>query len=383
MNGLSILIWICFGPAALFAMHESAERKPQDGNAVNAEEAREISIDCRAIIERHSVDPTRFVANVDLPTLEGGKRYRINLSLVNPHDERIQFSTVSLSCGCGKLTGDTREIPELGSASFALHLKIPNSYIDRKTSHTATFSGLNPSIDVLRVGFRYEVSNVFSFSQRQVSVDVQESDAVVVARLPFMLVSPMTLEHLQATVSENLQDASVKISHPTEDLGVEHVLVEIPRKSVPRHGIRGEVKLRHIATGETSVIPLIISHQELFAIRPESIRFTRVDSSQPFEASAMLRIASKTNDNQPGAPQNQEAGERQNEGEKRKLPPEITVTIGGERAIVDVKPFGKSEIYKLTIRHNRDSDEATDARWTIIVDGVERVINSRAFFSTN
>ncbi len=383
MNGWCILIWVSFGPAVLLATQDSAELKRQDGSSLTAEATDEISIDCRAIIERHSIESTRFVAKVDLPTLEGGKRYRINLCLVNPHDERIQFSAVALSCGCGKLTGDTREIPELGSASFALHLKIPNSYIGRKASHTATFSGLDPSFSVLRVGFSYEVSNVFSFSQRQVSVDVSESDAVVVARLPFMLVSPMTLEHLQATVSENLEDAAVKIVQPSQDFDVEHVLVEIPRKSVPRHGIRGEVKLRHTETGETSAIQLIISHQELLTIRPESIRFRRVDSSQPFEASAMLRIASKTNKNQPGTPQNQETEEIRNADETRKLPPDISVTIGGEKAVVDVKPFGKSEVYKLTIRYNHDSDEATDARWTIIIDGVERVIDSRAFFSTN
>ncbi len=366
-------------PSVLFGLQVSANQESSSNRRKAKHVDEEIEIDCRAVIEHRGGNS--FGAMIELPPLEGGGKYRLNITLVNPYNVPIQFSTVNLNSKSDKFVADEKEIPKLGNASFVMHLNAPRQFLDGRPSHSVGFSRDGQSNEVLKLVLDYELSNVFGFPEPQVTIRIAKSEKLVSARLPIKVIPPMTLDQLKLQVSENLRDINVKIVENDDDSETPYVLVEAPARSIPQHGIRGDVALRHPESDYRALLQLHIAHQETVKVRPESLRLTRDNTSKSYEATAMLRVTDTVDDNS----QEKETDADEKRGDKAvATTPQIGLTIGGQIARVSIKRMGQSGIYQLSIRydgqHDETSDDTVDVRWKIIVNGEEHVVNSHAFF---
>lgn len=379
--------WPGILPGMTVAVKQETNDKTQASATVDE---TEIVIDRRVVIGLlpSSQGRERFDAGVDLSTLEGGKKYRINITLVNPFDRSIRFDNVSMSCGCAKFEANSREIPEFGHESFVLRLNVSTTQLAvRKLSQSVSFASFdNPLKEILRLRFSYDVNNVYSFGQSRADIEISETEETANARIPIMLVPPMTLDQLQLGTPKDLKGVRFEIIKNDDSSEPPYLLIEAARETIPPHGLTGEVMLRHIASGEKSRIQYSVSHQEIFKIRPESLRLARDNQSKPYEAVAMLRVSPRRH--QISA----ESGIQETENAPtfgattKPTPPTVELDIGGEKAMVSVIQFGQSDVYRLIIRFDDHqlanvTDDTLDVRWKIGFGDVERVINSHAFLS--
>jgi hypothetical protein len=129
-----------------------------------------------------------------------------------------------------------------------------------------------------------------------------------------------------------------------------------------------------------------IHHRPNIAIRPESIRLSRDNKSQPFTASAILRVGLKD-----AWPPNQLGEQAEQGGElpaRADLPdPEVALSINARPARVVISKLGNSGYYRVAIRYDgpldNDAGDTLQARWKILYDGVEHSIQAQVFVPEN
>ncbi len=343
------------------------------------------SLDCSGVVERRGVSLTSdffLVADIVLSPLEAGKKYRLNITVANPYDEAIEFSTIAVGCGCAKFESAVNEIPAFGRATFVMHLDVPNEIVEGRAAQVISFSGKNPEVRALIVRIEYPVDSSFGFLIDRVNIEISKSENVATSRIPVAIVPPMTLEQLELQASENLKDVSIRLIRDDPDSMVPYVQVEVARRVVSRNGIMGEVSLWKPGTALHAHCVVCIKHQDLISLRPESLRMSRDNTSNSYEARAILRVKADEEPEQREIQNDTVTGEIRTDVDAD--PPEVGVTIDGVNARVLVKPLGRSGIYRLTIVHNgplgKNSDGTSEVRWRIKVNGEEQIIESKAFF---
>ncbi len=388
---LLTFIALCLWPLNSGAQDTSELPKKSDGveSHDNKEKAaeEEIAIDCQALIEHHptNFDPDFLVAKLDLPALDGGKKYRLNIMLVNPLESPIQFSGVSVSCGCAKFVAEGREIPANGQAEFVMHLDVPNQIPTGRGVQAAKFSGLDPSKDVLMLRIEYDVRNVFAFTRDRVLVEIPKAQDLVVVGIPFRFVAPITQNDLKLELSKELGDFSANLLFDDKNSEIGYVQLEAARQVIPRLGIVGEIVLRHAGGKIESRTVLHLTHRAIFTLRPESLRFVYDSESKTYQATAMLKVPvaeeSEANDTEKTV----DGADRKGGVVRERVPPKVGLRIADEVANVVVTRRGTTDIYQLTIRYDspeiKSSSDKSNLQWKIDVNGVEQIIESYAIFS--
>lgn len=363
-----------------FALQEPTIHK--DDTKTTEKDEEEILVDSRVVLKRVNSpsEIDRFHANFELPKLEGGKKYSTNLTIFNPFSEPIQFSKVTMSCGCGKMAGTVQEIPALGEATFQLKLNV-NDGLSRASAQTVYFHRLDdPSSAVLTLRYTYEVGGVFGFVWPRIDLEVLETEKDLRVRVPFRVISPITLDRLVLEWSDNLSGMNFRIVEDEEDSSLFYVVGEGRGDLIPRKGLVGQLLLRCPDVGRESQVQVIISHQELFTLRPESLRLTRDNQTSSYHATAMLRISPLQGAEVEQAADSDDLVETQTK--KPGSPPKVDLTIGGEKATVTLKQMGKSGIYRLDVHFAKElesTEETINVRWRIVYNDVERIVNSQAF----
>lgn len=375
---VAVAIWWS-SPVELFGVQISTAQEADEN---------EVSIDVQARIERQlGPDSELYVfSRVELPSLKGGTKYRVNLTLVNPYETPIDFSAVTFDCGCGKFETKANELPALGSASFILHLDVPNSVTKSRNITTAKFSKVNTRKPVLELSVSYETNNVFSFTESHAILEIPKHENSKILKLPIVLVPPMSLDQLELKYTDNLRDMNIQIVSNDRNAELPYVQVEVLRNALPRHGLSGEVMLRRIGSNIVSGVLVSIRNQDSFSLRPESIRLSRDNHSEPYEATAILRVNKSSDaDSSIATEVNKETAvkEKSGAGTGSETSPQVHLSIDGSPARVSIVRLGSSGLYRLTIRHNGPFEPKSDGifpvRWTLIVGGEERVIESQAF----
>jgi hypothetical protein len=344
------------------------------------------TIHCAGRIERR-LDANAnqiYFAEVTPPVLEGSRKYRLDIKIVNPFDEIIAFSDVSLTCGCAKFETKENEIPALGAAEFVMHLDVPNQTAMPMGRVIATF--LAPDADpkpALRMAVTYQLHGVFGFDRNREIVELPKSEDVAVLKLPIKLVAPMTLEKLELKYSDNMRDFNVKIIDDDPEASVPYVSIEVPRRALPRQGTTGEVGLRRKGTKHVAGVIISFRHQDTFTLQPESLRLTRENRSKPYQTTAMLRVHIPKDRNP--RPVGEQLQLEQQRGRGEISAPQVGLSIGGQSAQVKVQKLGPSGLYRLTVQYGGplevDSDGTVPVRWRVVFNGEERVIESHAFLA--
>ncbi len=340
---------------------------------------------CEGVIERRLDQNSNHIYFVDIksPVLEGARKYRLKLKIVNPFDESIKFSKVSVSCGCAKFESNVHEIPALGSSAFEMHLDVPNQIsMSLGRVNVSFFDESEPAFPILRIAVTYPLHGVFGFRQDREIVELPKSEAVAVAKLPVVLIEPMTLDKLELFYSDNLRDFGVQIVSDDPDSEIPYIKIDVARQALPRQGMSGEVGLRRKGTNHVSGVLISFKHQDVFTLRPESLRLSRDNNSKAYEATAMLRVSVPTSTNQDeGATEEQD--QKKEDVRNAVSPPEVGLLIDGQPAKVRVQAMGRSGIYRLTIQHDGpfvvESGETLEVCWKLVWNGEERVIESHAF----
>ncbi|MDP1563138.1 MAG: hypothetical protein Q8M16_17300 [Pirellulaceae bacterium] len=337
-----------------------------------------ITVNCVGRIERQLDRELKPFYVVDLSgiTFEGARNYRLNLKIVNPYEETIRFSHVSLTCGCAKFETEAKEFPALGAADFVMDVEVPNQTQMLLGRITASFFSLRGDLTpAVRMDVSYTLHGVFGFESDRAIIEIPQDESIVIAKLPIILVAPVTLEKLELKYSENIRDFNVRIVSDDPESAFPYVRLEVARKALPRHGMTGEVGLKRIGSDKVSGVIISFKHQEPFSIRPESLRLSRDNQSMPFKTVAMLRVREPKPDSTEGG---------QDESEKVvAVVPEVGLMVDNKPARVQVQPLGRSGLYRLTIQHDGPFEEGPDGkvdiRWKLIVNGEEHVIVSHAF----
>jgi len=363
-------------------LQQPQTEKKQDAGAV-------ISIDAVIRLERQ-LNPELedyFVGNLQLPDLQATQRYSLNLTVVNPYDTPIKFSTIRTDCGCAKFETQTDEIPALGTAQFKVQMDVPNggAAVHFRRTQAAFFDVNSDARPVVRLALLYQLTGVFGFPQSRWNVELPEAENLVVVKVPLVVVPPLTLDQLKLEVGEPLKDFAVALIADDPAVDGPYVKFEVPRKAVPRQGLSGEIALRRTGTEHVSGMILSFKHPEKFSVRPESLRLSRDHLSQPYEAVAMLRVRAPIEANADGGPDRAGSDLANNDRKTAESPPEIGLTIGKSAAQVLVQPLENSGIYRLNIRHNgpfdADAEGRLKLRWKVVLNGEQHVIESWAFLA--
>jgi hypothetical protein len=270
-----VLIWVLFfGGNVIAASTTSANQISTKQDDVASERVvEEILVDGRAVLQRvnSASEVIGFYAKTELPTLKGGNKYRAKITIANPYSEAIDFSTITMSCGCGKLTGSVREIPALGESTFVLQLDVP-TILQRTAAQSVFFHSVeDPSKVVMTLRYSFDVSNVFAFSQPRIEIEIPEKQENVNVRIPFYIVPPITLDQLELSWSENLNGINFRIVEDDTSSDQPYVIVEAAPGLISRQGVFGDLILRHRDTGVKSQVEIHMSHQELLTLAPQII----------------------------------------------------------------------------------------------------------------
>lgn len=325
-------------------------------------------------LEYRSDDGGYFLAPIELPSLEGGKKYKLSIRAVNPTDRAIPFTQVIVECSCAKFETPVDVILPHDSATFFMFLDVPAIGGQGTATTGAKFLNAETRQVVLRLSLRYEVNNVFSLAGRRLSLEIPEGKEDVVERIPITIVPPLTIQDLEVEVSKTLSDFLVRL---IEEDGTPYLEMMVVKKSLPREGVFGELLLKRKGFPQPFGLLVDVKHQEKIAISPESLRFTEVSGEKGrYVANAVLRVTSES-DAKP------EDGQQDVEKKALKLPsPEVAVVVGGETAQVSLRPLGRQGVYRLKIVvAEPEHFETVELKWLIRVGREERKIESRAFFS--
>lgn len=372
-----------------------------DDGVAAAEQSDPIVIDCKATVREqvNGLDGQSFLfANVELGSMEVGKKYKINVKIFNQTETAIKFSRVSATCGCARVLADCEEIPAFGDGSVTLEIDVPNinsgQSVGTRVSVGAAFLSPNAKNPVLRLAVFYEVASAFRFAMNRVNVDVPEGEIAVRAKIPVAISPPLTADMLELKKTENFRDLAIEFVRDGPD--GPHVHLTVLRQNLPRNGMVGELFLARPGTKLGAGTLVIIRHQKQFTIHPESLRLARDDQSQPFQATALLRIAAATQVDGPPAleakadVQNADSAKNADSSVAQSAPkhgqPEVALKIGGHSAEVQLQRLGQSNVYRINISYKGPVDTAKvdgtlDVQWRVFAGGRESVVEAHAFLS--
>jgi hypothetical protein len=327
-------------------------------------------------------------APVELEALEAGKTYRLRIKVLNPSEAPIRFTEFSATCGCAKVTTDGNEIAGFGTGLVQMDLKVPapsnGSEAATRVQVGASFTSPNPTDLGFKVVVTYKVSNSFCFGTDRVEIEVPAKESVVVAKVPVVVIAPLTINELELIATENLRDFSATLVHD-EELSQAYVELKIPRVVVGRSGVVGELILKRPETNQVSGLMVRVRHQESVSIRPESIRLSRDNESKPYVATAVLRVGLLGGAISTAQTESRRQDDKSSNREHRSqsVAPEVALSINGIPARVDVKQIGEGGFYRVTVHFDGTlevgADDTLEVRWRIVYDGRESVIESHAF----
>jgi hypothetical protein len=343
----------------------------------SSKETDVIPLDCVGRIERqlNGANQLFYVVNVAGLTLEGAKKYRLNLRILNPFDETIKYSHVATSCGCARFGAEQNEFRALGTAELVMDLETPNHIEVLDDQVTAKFfTEVRDVSPILRLDVSYSLQGVFGFQNPRVIVEVPKSEPTVTVKMPIIMIAPVKLNELELFHSDNLRDFGVQVVSDDPESSVPYVKIEIVRRNLPRQGLTGEIGLRRVGSNARSGTMVSVRHQNAFTLRPESIRLSRDNNSKPYQAFAMLRVSETIVD--------EKGGLEENEGSVRVLP-EVELSIDGKPASVKVQRLGKTGLYRVMVQHDGPfedvaADGTVKVRWAIVFNGEDHVIESYA-----
>ncbi len=329
-------------------------------------------------LEYRSEDNGYYLARIELPSLEGGKKYKLRLHIKNPTDQEISFSRIILDCACSKFETPVDVILPHDSAVFTMLLDTP--IFGRKGSRAvagAQFLNVETRQVAMRLSVTYELNNVFSLPGHRLAIEVPRTTEERVERIPVSLTPPLTLQDLEVEVSDSLRDLSVQLVEFEERPYVEVLVI---RKAIPRAGLFGELQLKRRGFQQPYTLTVELKHQELIAVTPDSLRFTLVSGKQDrWEANAVIRCTEAVKEGE-----GSEGEQAQDEAESRKAPqptPEVAVTVDGTAARVVLKPLGQRGVYRVSVFLDQAYEtESCELKWGIRFGQEERQIESRAFF---
>jgi hypothetical protein len=380
-------VWISL---AIYASWNGSRASAQGSAPASNSEITIIDV-AATLREQRGVGLSAFLyAPVELEALEAGKTYRLRIKVLNPSEVPIRFKEFSATCGCAKVTAEDNQIAAFGSGQVQMDLKVPSpangSQAATRVQVSASFTSPDPTDVGFKVIVTYEVSNSFCFGTDRVEIEIPEKESVVVTKVPVVITAPLTIDKLELITTENLRDFSAKLVHDNDsDVPHSYVELKIPRVSVGRSGVVGELILKRPDTDQVAGMMVRVRHQENVAIRPESIRLSRDNDSKAYMATAVLRVglapdAVSADKNNP--PTQDDKGSNI---EKPSMPamPEVALSINGIPAKVEVKQIGGGGFYRVTVRFDGTldvgADDTLEVRWRILYDGRESVIQSHAF----
>jgi len=347
-------------------------------------------IDCEAKIrEQRGAGIDSFLyARVELQALEAAKKYRLRVKVHNPTGDTIRFSDISATCGCAKVVAERNEIPAFGSVQVVMDLKVPNDVQGvREVARGqvgANFFSPGSGDSGFRMIVAYDLSSSFRFASDRVHIEIPENEKIVMAKVPVLITPPLTVDQLELQENHNLRDFSVKLIKDDPESTTPYVELIIPRLSVGRSGIVGDLILSRPGTDHVTGTVISVRHQENVSLRPESLRLWRVNQSKPFEATAMLRVSlpADVSESTEGLPAIEDTDGSDSERKRSPPPPEVELLIGGNPARVQVQRLGRGGFYRVSVRYDGPleiADDTMEVRWRIVFDGRERVIDSHAF----
>jgi hypothetical protein len=335
-------------------------RQTEASTRAKSEEVRELQ---HVTTISDSGDFRTKYAEVQLGSLEAGKKYRLHLKALNPSETPIAFSRVELSCTCLKFETPVKEIPAGGSADFVIWIDAPEKQAASRVYSGAKFVDKDTKETVLRLSMQYELSNMFAIKAQQVVLEFPEHETSLAAQVPVLIFKPLTLEQLELEMSENLRDLAIA-TETTEDGAM--INIAATRHNIAKGPISGEVVLRRRGTTDKSSFALVVRQQQSLIVSPESIRLERIANSDSYRSTAMFRMRTTPS-----------------EVEAKPLAPHIELWIDGRQAAVEAKPVGKSGIFRLSIKVKGplelESNGTVPAKWLLRLNGAERVIETHGF----
>lgn len=351
---------------------EKRVEQPEEG------EVEQIECSARLQTEIGLDNKPYFIAPISLEPLEAGKKYQLNITLVNPTNEAISYSKIRVDCACAKFETSVDEIPPLGKSNFKMRLTAQNSISDRGFVTSAKYVGRETGQVIIRMDISYQLKGVFGFLGERHSIEIQPSEQFSVSKIPVVIMPPLSIEQLKLNVSQNLRDVDAKLIGDPDNSSLAYVEITAPREVVAKGTVMGDIELQRSGTDFRSRAVVSLTQNQRVTVSPESIRFVRDNSTKPFRATATLRIgkSAKVSDVVGADPTEKKAARI----------PKVGLKVGDTAAKLILRQMGSTGIYRIEIEYDGvvelDDSGKVEAKWGISIDGEEHVVSSYAFFPT-
>ncbi len=153
-----------------------------------------------------------YTARFRLQPLDAGSRCNVKIKLTNPTKNKVKFDKIKTSCQCGSLTFDSSEVPGNGEITGELVWKVPSSSQNEKATVSATMYFQNSPI----VDLKLEALLKGNFHVGHCGIAKRVDGGLFRWHIPVGVTSPLKLDNLKITLSEQLDGFTVSLDKEKE-----------------------------------------------------------------------------------------------------------------------------------------------------------------------
>lgn len=231
-----------------------------------------------------------FEATTTLDSLQGGRRYRLKLSIMNPLDRDFTFEGIKALYSLSNASINGLQFPRNAVTTGTVDLLVVNiGKGDLDIRFEFTREAGRRVVGTMR--FLIPVTGTMSFGGPDSAFVVDEE--IKTFRLPFFFKEPIEFQRLELTLSDSLSGIEALLQ-PGGNPGEGLLELRVPQSKVHANGTTGSIELFDPVVGTRSRLEIMLVLPQKFAFSPRLLRFLpdpKADG-QP-TAMAMLNIRDK------------------------------------------------------------------------------------------
>lgn len=238
-----------------------------------------------------------FYADVDLGEINVGKSGIVNLELVNPFEESIDFEGLQVGCACVDIVNGESNKSLLAGKSMKLKFKLstPPTAEDSTVQLAINFKA-PPNKDskplenlyVISLQIKYRLAGMIAFQGRSAIIEIPEQTAMGEMSVGFVFSAPIESRNIEVFASEPLRDIAFSMKFDDGESG--HLFASIPFAAVAKGPIGGEVSIKDSVTGRRSSIWIVINKAQPIKLSPLSLTFRKNEKTGDHHATALLKM---------------------------------------------------------------------------------------------
>ncbi len=238
--------------------------------------------------------PGAFQAKVDLGDIHVNQEGIVQIELMNPFDEAIEFEKLlDLGVYVDILEGESiKVVPAGGSMKIKFKLSTPPSSPSPDVRLSFTFLG-KPNEDgnyghsPISLFVDYRLAGMIEFQSHSALLEIPQESDIGEISMEFVFSDPIQSKNIEVVPSESLRDVALSVQYETT--GVGKVTAIVPSKLVEDGPIGGQVVVKDSVTGRQSSIWMVALKFQPIKLSPLTLMFRKNEQTGDYHATAIVK----------------------------------------------------------------------------------------------